>query len=88
MVYAILILLTAVTLIVTFFNLGRLNLIIALLIAGTKASLVVWFFMHVRYSSPLTRVFISSGILIFLILLALTFSDYATRTLLPTPTGW
>jgi cytochrome c oxidase subunit IV len=88
LVFAALLALTALTVIVTFFELGRFNLVIALLIAGTKATLVVWFFMHLRQSSPLTRIFIASGILFFLILIAFTFSDYISRTWLPTPTGW
>jgi cytochrome c oxidase subunit 4 len=87
-VFGALLLLTGTTVGITFFDLGRFNLLLALLIACTKAGLVVWFFMHVKQSGPLTRIFIASGVLWFLILIALTFSDYASRTWLPTPTGW
>ena len=87
-IFAALLALTALTVAVTFFELGRFNLVVALLIACTKASLVVWFFMHVRQSSPLTKIFLACGFFWFLILLILTFSDYLTRTWLPTPGGW
>jgi cytochrome c oxidase subunit 4 len=73
---------------VTFVNLGRLNLLIALAIAFTKASLVVMFFMNARRSSPLTKVFIFSGILWFAILITLTFSDFVSRTWLPESGAW
>lgn len=79
---------TALTVAVTFVDLGPINLAVALLIACTKATLVVLFFMHVRQSSPLTKVFVASGLFWFLILLVLTFSDYLSRTWLPTPEGW
>lgn len=80
---------TILTVAVTFVNLGQLNLIIALLIAITKASLVVLYFMHVKQSSPLTKVFVVSGLFWFGILLVLCFSDYWSRGWLPgSGQGW
>ena len=87
-VFAALMFFTALTVGVTFFELGRFNLIIALAIAFTKATLVVFIFMHVRQSSPLTKIFIIAGLFWFAILIALTFSDYLSRAWLPNPQAW
>ena len=45
-----------------------------------KASLVVLFFMGVKYNTPLTRVFAVTGFVWLLILFGFTMSDYLTRT--------
>jgi cytochrome c oxidase subunit 4 len=58
---------------------GQLNVIIALTIAVIKATLVVLYFMHVRYSSRLIWVVFASAIFWLGILFALTLSDYWTR---------
>jgi cytochrome c oxidase subunit 4 len=63
---------------------GPLNVIIALTIAVIKATLVVLYFMHVRYSSRLVWVIFTSALFWLAILFALTFSDYWTRCWLPT----
>ena len=51
----------------------------ALGIAITKASLVVLYFMHARYSPRLTGVVIAAAIAFFVILAFLTFTDYYSR---------
>jgi cytochrome c oxidase subunit 4 len=58
---------------------GRLNTIVAMTIAVTKATFVVLYFMHVRYSSRLVWVIVASALFWMAILFALTFSDYLTR---------
>jgi len=62
---------------------GPLNVIVALTIAVIKATLVVLYFMHVRYSSRLIWLVIGSALFWLAILFALTISDYWTRTWLP-----
>ncbi len=62
---------------------GQLNVIIGLTIAVIKATLVVLYFMHVRYSSRLVWVVFTSALFWLAILFALTFSDYWTRGWLP-----
>jgi len=57
----------------------QFNTIIALTIASVKATLVVLYFMHVRYSNRLVWVIVISALFWMGILFALTFSDYATR---------
>ena len=78
-IFASLMVLTAVTVWVSSIDLGALNTVVALAIAGFKAVLVVLFFMHVKYSTSLTKVAVVAGIYWLGILLALTLSDYLTR---------
>ena len=92
-VFAALLVLTAATVTVAFFDLGggRLhyaNAIVALSIAVCKATLVVLFFMHVRWSSRLTWVFVGAGVFWLVILIALTLSDVFTRHWIPAPPPW
>jgi len=70
---------TALTTGMAFVNLGIFNPIIALVIACTKAMLVILFFMHIKYSSKLTKLTLASGFFTLLILLTLTLSDYISR---------
>jgi len=85
LVFLALMLGTALTLWAAFIDLGPLNNLLALGIAIAKAVLVILFFMHVRYSSRLTAIVVASGFFWLLILLVLTYSDYATRGLLGVP---
>ncbi len=87
-VFFALITLTATTVWVAFQDLGPLNDVAALGIALTKATLVILYFMHVRYSSGLTWALVISGFLFLIILLVLTMSDIATRHWLAPPPGW
>lgn len=66
-------------------NLGRMSLIVGLIIAALKASLIVTFFMHAFFESKLVRVVLAGGIIWLLILMTLTLEDYFTRGLLPFP---
>lgn len=84
-VFAALIAGTAITVWAGFQDFGALNTVIALAIAGIKATLVILYFMHVRYSKPLTWVFVGAGILWLGILITLTVSDYVSR---PGQPGW
>ena len=70
---------TVVTWWVAFIDLGFWNPIIALTIACTKATLVILFFMHVRYSSKLRMITVCAGFFWLLILISLSLSDYLTR---------
>jgi cytochrome c oxidase subunit 4 len=70
---------TSLTVWASFIDLGFWNPIIALAIATTKATLVVLYFMHVRYSSKLTMLTVVAGIFMFLTLVSLTLADYISR---------
>ena len=72
---------TILTFVVAKIDLGVLNPVIALAIACTKATLVILFFMHVRYSSKLTIITVCAGFFWLMLLITLSLSDYLTRTL-------
>jgi cytochrome c oxidase subunit IV len=78
-VFLALCVLTVVTVAVTGYDFGPFNLIVALGVAIAKASLVVLYFMHARYSPKLTGVVIVSSIAFFFILVFLTLTDYVSR---------
>ena len=79
-VFVVLLVMTATTTAVSGIDLGPWNTVVALTIAVFKASLVVLFFMHAKYSPRLTRVVIVGGLFWLAILLFLTFSDFASRS--------
>jgi cytochrome c oxidase subunit IV len=74
---------TVVTYLVAFVDLNfhgiNFNPVVALTIACTKATLVILFFMHVRYSSKLTMITVCAGFFWLLILISLSLTDYLTR---------
>jgi cytochrome c oxidase subunit 4 len=78
-IFLSLMVLTAATVAAAYVNLGPFNIVIALAIATLKATLVVLFFMHARYSPGRTHMVIISAIFWLAIMLSLTLSDYATR---------
>jgi len=71
--------LTAMTVWAAFIDLGRFNIVVALVIATTKASLVVLYFMHAKYSHRRTQLVIVAGIFWLGLLLFMTLSDYISR---------
>ena len=70
---------TGLTVWAAFQNFGPFNIVIALAIASFKATLVVLYFMHARYSPRRTHLVIVSSVFWLAIMLALTLSDYSTR---------
>jgi cytochrome c oxidase subunit 4 len=78
-IFGILMLCTYLTVQIAFFDLGRLNTIAALGIAILKATLVILYFMHVKYSPRLTAAVVAGSVFWFAILIALTMTDYLTR---------
>lgn len=87
LVFSALIVLTVVTYLVSLFDFATvspslwwLNTLIALLIAATKASLVVLLFMHVRYASRLTKLIVVAGFFWLAIMLVFIGTDYSTRS--------
>ena|SRR5215471_5185854 len=97
LIFATLFVLTIVTAGVAFIDLSwkfgnpanphviNFNPLVALSIAVFKASLVILFFMHVKYSARLTKMVVGVGIFFLLILLSLTMTDYLSRSLLTSP---
>lgn len=65
-----------------------LNTVVALAIAVVKMLLVILFFMHVKYSSGLTKVVVMAGFLFLAILVSITLADELTRSWSPEPGAW
>jgi cytochrome c oxidase subunit 4 len=82
MIFAALMVGTALTVAAAFADLGSLNAVVALAIAVTKASLVVLFFMHVKYGSRITWTVIIGSLFWLGIMMAMTMNDYLMRSLL------
>ena len=80
-VFISLLVLTGVTTGIAYIDLGRFNLVVALAIAMFKATLVILFFMHVKYSTKLTKTIVASGFLFFVVLVFFTMTDLLTRNI-------
>ena len=78
-VFATLMVLTALTVFVAFFDLGAFGTPIAIAIAVVKATVVILWFMHVKYSSRLTWLVVVGSFFFLVILFGITLSDYLTR---------
>ncbi len=76
---ATLLVLTGITVAASYVEMGIFNPIVALGIAVLKATLVVLFFMHVKYSSRLTKLTVAAGLFTFVVLVGMTLADYFTR---------
>ena len=84
-IFLVLLVGTALTVAAAFFDfkVPRMNTVVALTIATIKATFVVLYFMHVRYSARLIWVIVASALFWMGIMFALTFSDYFTRGWIP-----
>lgn len=74
-----LLILTVVTVVVSRFDFGELNLLVGMAIATVKAALVVMVFMHLKYESPLTWLYVLCPILLLITMMAGLFVDKPTR---------
>ena len=75
----LLLVLTAITVIVSFYHFGPYNLLIAMIIAATKATLVALFFMHMKYDNKLYMTLFVSAILFLAVFIILTMFDTLRR---------
>jgi cytochrome c oxidase subunit IV len=83
LIFTILMVLTGTTVYAATVDLNQyfpgLNVIVALVIATCKATLVVLFFMHAYYSTKRTQLIIIAGVFWLAIMLFMTLGDYASR---------
>jgi cytochrome c oxidase subunit 4 len=84
-VFLSLLTLTGLTVMAANYDMGAANTPVAMLIAITKGSLVVLFFMGVRHNTPLTKTVAISGFVWLFILFGITMGDYLTRAWLGVP---
>jgi cytochrome c oxidase subunit IV len=78
-IFLVLLFFTALTIGASFVEMHEWNPIVAIAIAVTKATLVILFFMHVKYSPKLTKLTVGAGVFTFLILIFMTLADYISR---------
>jgi len=88
LVYVVLMALLAATVGAAYLHLGNLTIVAALTIAVAKTSLILVYFMHIRFSGRRLWVFAVVGFLWLAILLTLAMTDYLSRGWLPLPAGW
>ena len=86
-IFGALMVLTGVTIGVAFVNLGAWNFPVAIGVAITKATLVVLYFMHVKYSSRLTKMVVGMAFFFLFTLFSLTMTDYLSRGWFASPRG-
>jgi cytochrome c oxidase subunit 4 len=86
-IFGTLMVLTVVTVLAAFTDLGVMNFPVAITIAITKATLVILFFMHAKYSSQLTKLFVGMSFFFLIIMFTLTLTDYLSRGLKTYPGG-
>jgi cytochrome c oxidase subunit 4 len=79
-VWIALLALTGLTVAISRVELGELNVVAAITIAAIKATLVTLFFMNVKRSSSLTKLFVGAGLFWLFILIGFIMSDYHTRS--------
>ena len=87
-IFGLLLALTGLTVAVAYVDLGALNIFAALGIAAVKATVVILYFMHVKYASKLTQLFVALGFCWLAILLGITSMDFASRAWISEPAGW
>jgi cytochrome c oxidase subunit IV len=78
-VWAGLIALTALTVAVSYVDMKNVTVLTAMLIATVKATLVLLYFMHIRFERPLYWGMILATLVTYAIFIGLTFSDYFYR---------
>ncbi len=87
-IWAILTFMTFATYYIAQIDLGPWNIVIALLIAFFKMSLVIFFFMNLKAESPLTKLFAAGGFFWMILLLGQFFVDYISRDWMPGGKMW
>lgn len=87
-VFITLLIATGLTTWVAFQDLGSWNLVVALIIAVCKATLVVLFFMHVKYNKGLSRIIVVAGVFWLGIMITFTLADELSRPWQINPQPW
>ncbi len=77
--WLVLMVLTGVTISVSYVDLGALNIWVALGIASTKSALVISFFMHMKYERPIFKLCLLVALCILAIFVGFTFFDVLYR---------
>ena len=78
-IFGLLLVFTAITVGASYIDMYAFNAVVALAIACIKAVLVILFFMHVKYSSRLTKLTVGAGFFTFFVLITMAMTDYISR---------
>ena len=68
---------TSSSVLITEIELGKLAIVGALIFAALKSSLVLWYFMHLKYENRILRMMVGLVLLIFIAVIIVTFFDYS-----------
>ncbi len=79
LVLASLLVLTGVTVAVSYVDMGFFNVPIALLVASIKSTIVLLFFMHLKYEGKVIAISFTSTVIFLCIMISFTFWDVAFR---------
>lgn len=78
-VLVVLLILTALTILVTWLDFGKFAVAVAMLVACVKATLVLLYFMHLKFDAWIIKIFVALVFLLLLIVFVITFFDYLFR---------
>jgi len=78
-VLVILLILTTISILAIKFHLGAFTVALALILASIKVSIVLTYFMHLKYENLLLRLMVGGVFLLFAVVIAITFIDYYFR---------
>ena len=78
-VLLVLLILTTITILAIKIHLGAFTVLLALLIASVKVTIVLTYFMHLKFENLLLRIMVGCVFLLFAIVIGITFIDYYFR---------
>jgi cytochrome c oxidase subunit 4 len=78
-VLVVLLILTTISILAIKMHLGAYTVALALLLASAKVTIVLTYFMHLKFENQLLRLMVGGVFLLFAIVIAITFIDYYFR---------
>ena len=78
-VLLVLLMLTTISILAIKMHLGAYTVALALILASIKVTIVLTYFMHLKFENLLLRLMVGGVFLLFAIVIAITFTDYYFR---------
>ena len=78
-VLLVLLMLTTISILAIKMHLGAFTVALALILASIKVTIVLTYFMHLKFENLLLRLMVGGVFLLFAIVIAITFTDYYFR---------
>ncbi len=79
LIWILLMILTAVTVYVSYIDVGIFNIVVAMSVASVKAAVVALFFMHLKFEDSITWGFALFPLALLALLIGMTIIDTFTR---------